>query len=101
MAMRDSMQPIKNKEVVMEKTITINLSSAGDLQLPLEISEQFSSGDQYLVVTTENTITFKKVPKLSWDDLRDKRKELGDDPNSLTTEEICELVKEVRNNLIR
>jgi len=101
MAMRDSMQPIKNKEVVMEKTITINLSSAGDLQLPLEISEQFSSGDQYLVVTTENTITFKKVPQLSWNDLRDKRKELGDDPNSLRTEEICELVKEVRNNLTR
>ena len=99
--MRDSMQPIKNKEVVMEKTITINLSSEGDLRLPLEIREQFSSGDQYLVVTTENTITFKKVPQLSWNDLRDKRKELGDDPNSLRTEEICELVKEVRNNLTR
>jgi hypothetical protein len=85
----------------MEKTITINLTPEGNLQLPLEIREQFSSGDQYLVVTTENTITFKKVPKFSWDELRKRREAVGEDPDPLTTEEICEIVREVRKNTSR
>jgi hypothetical protein len=80
----------------MQKTITISLTPEGNLQLPLEIREQFSNGEQYLVITSENTITFKKAPKLSWQDLREKRKLLGSDPNPLTNEEICEIVKEVR-----
>jgi len=80
----------------MEKTITITLTAEGNLELPPEIREQFSSGEQYSVVTTEDSITFKKVPKLTWDELRERRAELGDDPNPLTTEEICEIVREVR-----
>ncbi|OKH39974.1 hypothetical protein NIES2119_03205 [[Phormidium ambiguum] IAM M-71] len=80
----------------MEKTITITLTPEGNLELPPEIREQFSNGEQYSVVTTEDTITFKKVPKLTWDDLRERRAELGEDPDPLTTEEICEIVREVR-----
>jgi hypothetical protein len=80
----------------MQKTITINLTPEGDLQLPLEIREQFSNGEQYLVITSENTITFKKATKLSWQEIREKRQLLGSDPNPLTNEEICEIVKEVR-----
>jgi hypothetical protein len=82
----------------MQKTITINLTPEGNLQLPLELREQFFSGDQYLVVTTENTITLKKVPKFSWDELRKRREAVGVDSDALTTEEICEIVKEVRRN---
>ncbi|PZO42644.1 MAG: hypothetical protein DCF19_06280 [Pseudanabaena frigida] len=85
----------------MQKTITINLTPEGNIQIPLELREQFSSGDQYLVVTTENTITLKKVPKISWDELRKRRAEVGEDPNPLTTEEICEIVREVRKNTSR
>jgi len=80
----------------MKKTITITLTPEGNLELPPEIREQFSIGEQYSVVTTEDTIIFKKVPKLSWDELRERRAELGDDPEPLTTEEICEIVREVR-----
>ena len=80
----------------MQKTITINLTPEGNLQLPLEIREQFSNGEQYLVITSENTITFKKATKLSWKELRQKRQLLGTDPNPLTNDEICEIVKEVR-----
>ncbi|XWK88546.1 MAG: hypothetical protein U7127_00320 [Phormidium sp.] len=83
----------------MEKTITITLTPEGNLELPPEIREQFSSGEQYSVVTTEDTITFKKVPKLTWDDLRERRAELGEDPDRLTTEEICEIVREVRREM--
>ena len=59
----------------MEKTITITLTTEVNLELPPEIREQFSSGEQYLVVTTEDSITFKKLPKLTWDELREKRAE--------------------------
>ncbi len=83
----------------MEKTITITLTPEGNLELPPEIREQFSSGEQYSVVTTEDTITFKKVPKLTWDDLRERRAQLGEDPDRLTTEEICEIVREVRREM--
>jgi hypothetical protein len=83
----------------MEKTITITLTPEGNLELPPEIREQFSSGEQYSVVTTEDTITFKRVQKLTWDDLRERRAELGEDPDRLTTEEICEIVREVRREM--
>lgn len=85
----------------MEKTITITLTPEGNLELPPEIREQFSNGEQYSVVTTEDSITFKKVPKLTWDDLRERRAELGEDPDRLTTEEICEIVREVGREMKR
>jgi len=80
----------------MEKTITITLTPEGNLELPPEIRDKFSSGEKYSVVTTEDSIVFKKVAKFDWDELRERRKELGDDPDPLTTEEICEIVREVR-----
>jgi hypothetical protein len=80
----------------MEQTITITLSPEGNLELPPEIREQFASGEKYSVLTTEDTIVFKKVPKFDWDEWRRRIEEAGDDPNQLTTEEICEIVREVR-----
>jgi hypothetical protein len=80
----------------MQKTITINLTPEGDLQLPLEIRDQFSNGEEYLVITTEDSITFSKASKLTWEELRQRRNLLDDDPDPLSTEEICEIVKEVR-----
>ena len=80
----------------MEKTITITLTPEGNLKLPPEIRNKFSSGETYSVMTTEDTITFKKVAKFNWDELRKRREELGDDPEQLTMEEICEIVREVR-----
>ena len=44
----------------MQKTITINLTPEGNLQLPLEVRDRFSNGEEYLVTTTEDTITFRK-----------------------------------------
>jgi hypothetical protein len=82
----------------MQKTITINLTPEGNLLLPLEISDRFSNGEEYLVITTEDSITFSKAPKLSWEELRQRRNLLDDDPD-LSTEEICEIVKEVRKEL--
>ncbi len=83
----------------MQKTITINLTPEGNLQLPLELRDRFSNGEEYLVTTTEDTITFRKNTKLSWEELRQRRNLIDDDPEALSTEEICEIVKEVRKEL--
>jgi hypothetical protein len=83
----------------MEPTITINFTPEGNLELPPAIREIFSNGEQYSVITKDDTIIFKKVSKFDWDDLRKKREELGEDTNPMTTEEICEIVREVRREM--
>jgi hypothetical protein len=87
---------VSNNEINMEATIKIALTPEGNLELPPEIRDKFSNGETYSVVTTEDTVVFKKVQKFDWDDLRKRREQLGDDPDQLTTEEICAIVKEVR-----
>lgn len=79
----------------MEKTITITFTPEGNLELPPEIREKFVNGEKYAVSITENSILFKKAPKIDWQELR-KRREAVNDPHPLTTEEICEIVREVR-----
>jgi len=90
-----------NQEAIVEKTITVMLTPEGNLELPPEIRAQFSNGEQYSVVTTEDTIVFKKVPKFDWDKLRQRREELGEDPDQMTMEEICEIVREVRREKLK
>jgi hypothetical protein len=80
----------------MEATIKIALTPEGNLELPAEIRDKFSNGETYSVVTTEDTVVFKKVQKFDWDEWEKRLEEAGDDPNQLTTEEICAIVKEVR-----
>ncbi|MDJ1177515.1 hypothetical protein PJF56_01435 [Roseofilum sp. BLCC_M91] len=46
----------------MESTITIALTPEGNLELPPEIREKFANGEQYSVLTTEDSIIFKKNP---------------------------------------
>ena len=77
----------------MEKTITITLTPEGNLELPPEIRNKFSSGETYSVVTTEDSITFKKIAKFNWREWERRITEAGDDPNELTIEEICEIVR--------
>jgi hypothetical protein len=85
----------------MEATITIALTPEGNLELPPEIREHFSNGEKYSVVTTEDTVVFKKVPKFDWDEWEKRLDEVGDDPNQLTTEEICDIVRQVRRKSIK
>jgi len=85
-----------NQEAIVEKTITVMLTPEGNLELPPEIRAQFSNGEQYSVVTTEDTIVFKKVPRFDWDEWEKRIDAAGEDPNQPTIEEICEIVREVR-----
>ena len=80
----------------MQKTITINLTPEGNLQLPVEVRDRFSNGEEYLVTTTEDTITFRKATKFNWDSWERNLERSGDVPDEMTTEEICEIVREVR-----
>ncbi|MEI6444268.1 MAG: hypothetical protein WCO29_14360 [Nostocales cyanobacterium ELA583] len=79
----------------MEQTITITFTPEGNLELPPEIREQFVNGEKYSVTINENGIFFKKASKFDWQELR-KRREVVNDPHPLTTAEICEIVREVR-----
>lgn len=83
----------------MNTTITINFTPEGKLELPPEISQIFSEGEQYSVRINSDTISFKKVPKFDWDQWEKSLDEAGDDPEQLTTEEICEIVREVRKEM--
>ena len=80
----------------MQKTITISLTPEGNLQLPLEIRDRFSNGEEYLVTTTEDTVTFRKANKFNWESWERSLERSGDDLEEMTTEEICEIVREVR-----
>lgn len=83
----------------METTITLTLNPEGKLELPSEIQDIFSPGEQYSIITTEDAIVFKKVPQIDWEELRKRRAELGEDQEEMTMEEICEIVREVRNEM--
>ncbi|MBD2690248.1 hypothetical protein [Anabaena catenula] len=45
--------------------------------------------------TVTDTVKQEKAPKFDWKELRKIREEVND-PNPLTTKEICEIVREVR-----
>jgi len=83
----------------MNTTITINFTPEGKLELPPEISQIFSEGEQYLVDINSDTISFQKVPKLTWNELKKKRAETTQEIEEMTTEEICEVVREVRREM--
>jgi len=83
----------------MNTTITINFTPEGKLELPSEISQIFSEGEQYLVDINSDTISFKKVPKFDWNQWEKSLEEAGDDPDEMNIEAICEIVREVRQEM--
>lgn len=83
----------------MQTTMTVTFSDEGKLELPPEISQVFSDGEQYSVMTKDDTIVFQKVPKLTWDELKKKREKLEGELEEMTTEEICKIVQEVRREM--
>jgi len=84
------------QEYIRKFNITVAVSPDGKLEIPAEIESQLKSGDKYTVTVTENSIVFQKVAGFDWEKLRRRRESLPPDPNPMTMEEICELVREVR-----
>ncbi len=81
------------------ETIKITVTPERNIEFPPEIKAKINPGEQYFVSTTEDTITLKKVPQFDLDEWEKRLEEAGDDPEQLTTEEICEIVREVRKEM--
>jgi hypothetical protein len=81
----------------MKSDITVCVSADGKLEVPAEIQTKLQPGDRYQVIVTGDKIVFEKVKaSFDWEELRRRRDSLPPDPNPMTMEEICEIVREVR-----
>ena len=82
----------------MRTATIISVTPDRKLEIPPELQAQLTPGDEYLIWQTEDTILFKKVQKpLQLDDLFQRIDALEPDPDHLSEEEICQMVKEVRH----
>ncbi|MEZ2234695.1 hypothetical protein [Microcoleus sp.] len=85
------------REYILKSNITVPVNPDGKLEIPAEIEAQLKPGDRYTVTVTADSIVFQKVKAgFDWEELRRRRESLPPDPNPMTMEEICEIVREVR-----
>ena len=80
----------------MKSDITVSVSPDGKLEIPAEIQTQLKPGDRYQVIVTADKIIFEKVAGFDWEEWERRVEAANPDPDQLTTEEICEIVREVR-----
>lgn len=81
----------------MDTGITVKVTAQGTLEIPPEVLAKLQPLTEYEVSVTEDEILFKKIRKpLTWDELSQRIKELGSDPNQPSLEEISEMVKKMR-----
>ncbi|AFZ30392.1 hypothetical protein ABN584_05120 [Gloeocapsa sp. BRSZ] len=82
---------------MMRKAIIVSVTEQKQLEIPAEIQANLHPGDEYIVWETKDGFLFKKVQKnLALDNLLEKVKELGTDPNQPTLEEISQIVRNIR-----
>ncbi len=85
------------KEYIRKYKITVTVSPDGKLEIPAEIESQLKAGDKYTVTVIEDSIIFQKMKAgFDWEEWRRRIDSLPPDPNPMTIEEICEVVRQVR-----
>ncbi|MEG4285745.1 hypothetical protein QUB68_21685 [Microcoleus sp. A006_D1] len=85
------------QEYIRQSNITVSVSPDGKLEIPAEIESQLKPGDKYTVTVTADSIVFQKMKAaFDWEEWRRRRDSLPPDPNPMSIEEICEIVREVR-----
>ncbi|MCW6049943.1 hypothetical protein K4039_07570 [Lyngbya sp. CCAP 1446/10] len=85
------------QEYIRKFNITVAVSPDGKLEIPAEIESKLKYGDQYTVTVTDDSIVFDKLKAgFDWEEWERRVEAANPDPNELTTEEICEIVREVR-----
>ena len=84
------------QEYILKSNITVPVNSDGKLEIPPEIEAQLKPGDRYTVTVTADNIVFQKVAGFDWEEWERRIEAVSPDPDELTMEEICELVREVR-----
>ncbi|MDJ1184643.1 hypothetical protein [Roseofilum casamattae] len=79
--------------------LTITVTPEKTLELPPELQAMLNPGEQYLVSITGETITLTKSqpPAFNWQKWEAKL-EADDSEQSLSTEAICDIVHQVRQN---
>jgi hypothetical protein len=95
--MLNSTYKLQIKEMNMRTAIIVSVTPDKQLELPPDIQEKLVPGDEYLIWQTEDSITFKKVNQpVSFEQLKEKIAQLGQDETWMSEEEVCQIVKEVR-----
>ncbi|NJK69065.1 MAG: hypothetical protein HC941_23330 [Microcoleus sp. SU_5_3] len=84
------------QEYILKSNITVPVNSDGKLEIPAEIESQLKPGDRYTVTVTVDSIIFQKVVGFDWEEWERRVEAASPDPDELTMEEICEIVREVR-----
>jgi hypothetical protein len=84
------------QDYILKSNITVLVNPDGKLEIPPEIEEQLKPGDKYTVTVTADNIIFQKVAGFDWEEWERRVEAANPDPDELTMEEICELVREVR-----
>ncbi|MEG3907030.1 hypothetical protein QT979_05785 [Microcoleus sp. w2-18bC1] len=84
------------REYILKSNITVPVNPDGKLEIPAEIEAQLKPGDRYAVTVTGDSIVFQKVAGFDWEEWERRIEAASPDPDELTMEEICELVREVR-----
>lgn len=88
---------IKLSTTIMKPQIIVDVGPDGQLKIPVEIQSQLTPGDRYKVTVTADSLVFEKVKTgFDWDEWERRVEAANPDPDQLTTEEICEIVREVR-----
>ncbi|MBP0009513.1 MULTISPECIES: hypothetical protein [unclassified Roseofilum] len=85
------------------QTLTITVTPEKTLELPPEVQARLNPGEQYLVSISEEAITLTKAksiqsPAFDWQKWEANLETQADDSEKLSIEEICEIVREVRQN---
>ncbi len=87
------------KEYILKSNITAIVNSDGKLEIPTEIETQLQPRERYTVTVTADSIVFQKVKAgFDWEEWERRMAATNPDPDELTMEEICELVREVRRD---
>jgi bifunctional DNA-binding transcriptional regulator/antitoxin component of YhaV-PrlF toxin-antitoxin module len=84
----------------MSKTVVVQVTADGQLEIPLEILSSLQPGDEYYLWQENDMIVLKKIQKpKGLSGLWQKLDELGTDSEQPPMEEITAMVKEVRHRL--
>jgi hypothetical protein len=88
---------LERKSVTVPKTSMVPAAFFEKKARESLIKATLKPGEKYLIWQSQETIFLKKVQKpKGFAELWQRMDEIGDDPNPLSTEDICQLVKEVR-----
>ena len=85
----------------MRKATIVSVTDNCQLELPPEVQATLNPGDEYLIWTTDDSIWFKKIQKpLTYSALLKRIETLDADSEEMSLEEISNLVKTVREEMV-